>query len=71
MHSGALFFVETILNAKFHSKYRHAISTVKDWRIEDRLFDRDEFFDSIIKTFNDEGDRDPECSKDTFEWWNA
>ncbi|KDR77454.1 hypothetical protein GALMADRAFT_65929 [Galerina marginata CBS 339.88] len=41
-------------------QYRHAISTITDWRVEDRLFDRDEFYDSIIKMFYDGEDEDPD-----------
>ncbi|KDR64918.1 hypothetical protein GALMADRAFT_149166 [Galerina marginata CBS 339.88] len=52
-------------------KYRPAISTITDWRVEDRLFDRDEFYDGIIKMFHDGEDEDPDWVKDTFEWWNV
>ncbi|KAF8154665.1 hypothetical protein B0H34DRAFT_809198 [Crassisporium funariophilum] len=52
-------------------QYRHAILTITDWRVEDWLFDRDEFYDAIVKMFNDGKDDDPDWVKDTFEWWNA
>jgi hypothetical protein len=30
------------------SKFRHCISSLDDWRTEDDLFKRDEFFEAIV-----------------------
>jgi hypothetical protein len=38
-----------------------------DWRTEDDLFKREEFFDSMVSFLNDPED---EWVKDTLKWWN-
>jgi len=49
------------------SKFRHCITSLDDWRTEDDLFDREEFFDSMVSFLDDQED---EWVKDTLKWWN-
>uniref|UniRef100_A0A8H8CJA8 Uncharacterized protein n=1 Tax=Psilocybe cubensis TaxID=181762 RepID=A0A8H8CJA8_PSICU len=54
------------------SMYRYVISSIEDWRIEEKLFKRDKFFQHMVKMFdNDPIDGDPEWVQDTLEWWNS
>ncbi|KAH9478018.1 hypothetical protein JR316_0010253 [Psilocybe cubensis] len=52
---------------------RYSISSIEDWRIEDNVFDRHEFYKYIISLFEPDkkDDGDSEWSMDTIEWWNA
>jgi hypothetical protein len=38
-----------------------------DWRTEDDLFKREEFFDSMVSLLDDPED---DWAKDTLKWWN-
>jgi hypothetical protein len=49
------------------SKFRHCISSLDDWRTEDDLFKREDFFDTMVSFLNDPED---EWVKDTMNWWN-
>lgn len=59
--------VGDIRSTLIHSKFRHCISSLDDWRTEDDLFKRDEFFDSMVSILDDPDD---EWVKDTMKWWN-
>ena len=48
-------------------KFRHCISSLDDWRTEDDLFNREEFFSSMVTLLDDSED---EWVKDTLKWWN-
>ncbi len=49
------------------SKFRHCISSLDDWRTEDDMFKREDFFDTMVSFLNDPED---EWVKDTLNWWN-
>ncbi|KAF8814385.1 hypothetical protein BYT27DRAFT_7015298, partial [Phlegmacium glaucopus] len=46
---------------------QHFLTGIKDWRVEDDLFNREDFHSIICNLFEDE---DSEWVKDTLDWWN-
>ncbi|KDR65621.1 hypothetical protein GALMADRAFT_1364505 [Galerina marginata CBS 339.88] len=62
-----------ICYARFHSIYmpNGGISNIEDWRIEDKLFKREQFYALIMALFNDVDDGEFDWVKDTIEWWDA
>jgi len=51
----------------FSPKFRHCINSLDDWRTEDDLFSRDQFFESMVSLLSDQDDA---WVKDTMSWWN-
>ena len=49
------------------SKFCHCISSLEDWRTEDDLFKREDFFDTMVSFLSDLED---DWIKDTLKWWN-
>lgn len=49
------------------SKFQHCINSLDDWRMEDDLFKREEFFDNMVFLLEDSED---EWVMDTLKWWN-
>ncbi|KAF8156612.1 hypothetical protein B0H34DRAFT_847204 [Crassisporium funariophilum] len=50
---------------------RHSISDIEDWRTEDKLFKREEFYEFIMALFDNGDDKESDWVKDTIELWNA
>jgi hypothetical protein len=53
-----------------HTLFRHFITGIKDWRIEDDLFDRDQFHQMICSFFELDAQGENDWAKDTLDWWN-
>jgi hypothetical protein len=57
-----------VLAITYRWQARWFLSAEDDWRLDDGLFSKQEFFNRVIELF--EQDPDDEWCVETLEWWN-
>lgn len=68
MYVSFTFTIPLSSNDCFPPKVRWFMCSEDDWRVDDGLFNKEEFFNVLVQLF--ESDPDDEWCKDTLAWWN-
>ena len=69
LHVGSIFFSNLMSDVIFFFQVRWFLCSEDDWRLDDGLFEKKEFFNVIVEMF--ELDPEDEWCKDTLAWWNS